>query len=41
VLPEVVSHFRGCDELRRVLVKLRESLAPGGLLLFNIFLAAD
>jgi len=41
VLSEVVSHFRGYDELRRMLVKLSESLAPGGVLLFNIFLAAD
>ena len=41
VLSEVVSHFRGYDELRRMLVKLSESLTPGGLLLFNIFLAAD
>lgn len=41
LLSEVVSHFRSYDELRRMLVKLSESLAPEGLLLFNIFLAAD
>lgn len=41
ILSEVVSHFRSGDDLRRMLAKLSESLAPGGLLLFNIFLAAD
>lgn len=41
IASEVVSHFRNLDELRRFLVRMSEVLRPGGLLLFNIFLATD
>ena len=39
VLSEVVPHFRGPEQLRQMLIKTSQALRPGGLLLFNIFLA--
>lgn len=39
VLSEVVPHFRSPDQLRQMLTKTSQVLRPGGLLLFNIFLA--
>ncbi len=38
VLCEVVSHFRGVDELRRLFERASELLSPGGLLAFSVFL---
>ncbi|AGY60083.1 class I SAM-dependent methyltransferase [Gloeobacter kilaueensis] len=40
LLSEVIaSHFRSVDELRRLLIRACELLAPGGMLLFDVFLA--
>lgn len=39
VLSEVVSHFRGASQLATLFRVASASLAPGGLLLFNAFLA--
>lgn len=39
ILSEVVSHFRDVRELRMMLAKVGDALRPGGLLLFNLFLA--
>jgi hypothetical protein len=41
VLAEVTSHFRDVSQLRTLLERAAEWLAPGGLLLFSIFLSAD
>jgi SAM-dependent methyltransferase len=38
VLSEVVSHFRGVDQIQATFSKLSNALAPGGMLLFNAFL---
>lgn len=41
-LSEVIaSHFRSPEQVRYVLTRLCETIAPGGLLLFNLFLAVD
>ena len=41
-LSEVVaSHFRSVDEVRQLFVRLSDLLQPGGMLLFNAFLAVD
>jgi SAM-dependent methyltransferase len=39
LMSEVVSHFRGVEELRVALGNLTELMAPGGLVIFNTFLA--
>jgi len=39
VAAEVISHFRDSDEVRLFLAKMCDSLCPGGVLLFSIFLA--
>jgi len=39
LLSEVVPHFRTTEQLRHMLVKACDALRPGGLLLFNSFLA--
>jgi SAM-dependent methyltransferase len=41
VLAEVASHFGDVAQLRALFERAAEWLAPGGLLLFSIFLAAD
>ncbi|NUO53369.1 MAG: class I SAM-dependent methyltransferase [Polyangiaceae bacterium] len=42
VLAEVVaSHFREVDEVRRLAQRSLELLAPGGILLFSVFVAMD
>jgi hypothetical protein len=38
ILCEVVSHFRGKTELRRLFERASELLVPGGLLAFSVFL---
>jgi SAM-dependent methyltransferase len=38
ILCEVVSHFRGNAELRRLFERASEILAPGGLMAFSVFL---
>jgi SAM-dependent methyltransferase len=41
-LSEVIaSHFRSPDQVRQLMVVMSEAIAPGGLLLFNLFLAVD
>jgi predicted RNA methylase len=39
VMAEVVTDFRSVDTLRAAFKKLREAVVPGGLVLFNAFLA--
>lgn len=39
VLSEVCSHWRGQEDLRNVLVRVSELVEPGGIGLFNVFLA--
>ncbi|MDA1180629.1 MAG: class I SAM-dependent methyltransferase [Planctomycetota bacterium] len=39
VLAEVVSDFRGWDQLRQLLVRANQCLRAGGLLVFNVFLS--
>jgi SAM-dependent methyltransferase len=39
ILCEVVSHFREPHNLRTLLERMAQALAPGGQLLFNVFLA--
>lgn len=41
VLAEVVSHFRSASELRQLFEAASKVLAPGGLLLFSVFLSSD
>ncbi len=41
IAAEVVSHFRSLDEFRQFLVRMSDVLRPGGLLLFNSFIASD
>ena len=41
VLSEVASHFRGGDELRMAFEKFAAALAPGGLVLVNLFVVLD
>lgn len=41
IASEVVSHFRNLDEFRQFLLRMCQVLRPGGLLLFNIFLATE
>ncbi len=41
VLAEVASHFRSVAQLRTLFERAAEWLAPGGLLLFSIFLSVD
>lgn len=41
ILSEVISHFRDQGQLRLALAKLSDAVVPGGLLLFNLFLAKD
>jgi len=38
---EVLTHFGSADDARTLFVKLAEALAPGGLLLFNVFLGRN
>jgi SAM-dependent methyltransferase len=38
---EVLTHFGSADEARALFVKLADALAPGGLLLFNVFLGRN
>jgi SAM-dependent methyltransferase len=38
---EVLTHFGSADEARTLFVKLADALAPGGLLLFNVFLGKN
>jgi len=40
IVVEVLSDFRSPDQIRQVLSRLCDHLQPGGLLLFNLFLAA-
>ncbi len=40
-LSEVVTHFRSVDEVRRVFDLANRLLAPGGIFLFNAFVAMD
>lgn len=39
VIAEVISHFRSPEEVRTLLTKMCETIAPGGLLLFSTFVA--
>jgi SAM-dependent methyltransferase len=39
VMSEVVTHFRSVDTLRAAFTTLAEAVAPGGVVLFNTFLA--
>jgi 2-polyprenyl-3-methyl-5-hydroxy-6-metoxy-1,4-benzoquinol methylase len=41
IVVEVVSHFRSVQQLKQMLAKMCATLRPGGLLLFNTFLAAE
>jgi len=41
IASEVLSHFGTADEARALFVKLADALAPGGLLLFNVFLGRN
>ncbi len=41
LMSEVVSHFRGVEELRTAFSNLTNVVAPGGLVVFNTFLADD
>jgi len=41
VLAEVVSHFRGVDQVRQLFEKLADALPPGGLVLVSSFLTSD
>lgn len=41
IVVEVVSHFRSVQQLKQLLARMSATLCPGGLLLFNIFLAAE
>jgi hypothetical protein len=41
VLAEVISHFRTTAQLRELLARSTELLAPGGLLLFSTFLSSS
>lgn len=38
---EVLTHFRTADDARALFVQLADALAPGGLLLFNVFLGKN
>ena len=38
---EVLTHFGSAEEARALFVKLADALAPGGLLLFNVFLGRN
>jgi hypothetical protein len=41
IVSEVTSHFRSVEQLRQLFERLSEAVVPGGLMLFNIFLATD
>ncbi|MCY6494606.1 class I SAM-dependent methyltransferase [Leptolyngbya sp. GGD] len=41
IVSEVTSHFRSVEQLRQLFERLSEAVIPGGVILFNIFLAAD
>jgi 2-polyprenyl-3-methyl-5-hydroxy-6-metoxy-1,4-benzoquinol methylase len=41
IVAEVVSHFRGLDQVRKLFERVSEALAPGGLMLVSSFLTAD
>lgn len=41
VLSEVLSHFRGVDDVRAAFAKITPALSPGGLLICNVFLTSD
>ncbi|MGE5657114.1 MAG: class I SAM-dependent methyltransferase [Actinomycetota bacterium] len=41
IAAELISHFRGVDQVRLFLAKMCDFLCPGGLLLFSTFLAVD
>jgi len=41
VVSEVLTHFGTAEEARPLFVKLADALAPGGLLLFNVFLGKN
>ena len=41
VLAEVISHFRGVEQVRRLFAKLSDAIAPGGLIVVSTFQTLD